>query len=434
MKFHIQRNPIIISILFISAFLLFSCSEDSDISEVADNWINSNTKVYFIDTLTVNSSTFKFDSLSVSGSNRLLIGAYTDEDFGYIESKVFAPIYPSTYTIDSEAELDSVALILNYDGYAYNDTLQNQVFNVYEILEKVDNDGEDFYNTTSFKVAENAIGVKNFKPYPTLNDSLHITIDYNFGEGIFEKIKNKDLTNTEDFMREYRGISIVPDRENTGVLGFSRESSLRLYYSISAEVDSEEKTLDLNFNESDSFNHISSNNAGSLLDSLSQNSYLSSLDSDNQTFIQGGTGIATRIDFPNMEALNNIQGEGTIMDANLKIYLKTRDNKLSSPSNSLQFYIINQHSDIIGNLYDYNQTTVTGEIHQESQEFNIISYSVPLKYYLDSKASDPNGNNWYLIMYGQDFSSSVDGYIFYGEKAPGDRRMKLELTYALYDE
>ena len=127
------------TIILIGA-LLTSCTKDEDSFPVGEDWINLDTQVFYIDTLTVKTSTFKFDSIAVSSTSRLLIGAYTDPVFGLTTSKTYAQITNSTYTLSSSAVYDSVALILNYDTYFYNDTIPVQKINVYELLNDVEPD------------------------------------------------------------------------------------------------------------------------------------------------------------------------------------------------------------------------------------------------------------------------------------------------------
>jgi len=420
----------------LTGLCLTSCSEDTSTYAVGDDWINSNTKVIFLDTLSVTSSSFQFDSIPVSATNRLLIGAYRDVEFGLVKSKVFTQLSNLVYSLDSEATYDSIAVILKYDGYVYNDTLQQQQFRVYEVLEEIKPEEDYYYNTTSFKSADNDIGTKTFTPHPVQEDSLHIRLNDGFGQELFNQIQKKKISNSNEFLQEYRGLLIEADDSNTAILGFSSESLVRIYYTIGDETDDIKETLDLGFSITNSFHNITSNFSNTWFEAIeNQMTYLPSTTTGNQTYIQAGAGIATRIDLPHLESLNNINGTGTIMEANLKVSLKkSLSKKVLTTRDSLQFYIINQRSEIISELFNYDGITPMGFITQKEDEFNIITYTVPLKYYLDTKAADYDGDNWFLVMYSQDFNSSLDRYIFYGEENSNAYKMKLELTYALYDE
>ena len=101
--------PIVTFMLFAS---ILSCETDNSGFPIGEDWVSTNTKVYFIDTMTIKSSTFKFDSLSVSNTDRLLIGAYIDPVFGFVKSKSYVQLSNDVYTIDDDAIYDSIALIL----------------------------------------------------------------------------------------------------------------------------------------------------------------------------------------------------------------------------------------------------------------------------------------------------------------------------------
>lgn len=433
-----MKTPYLLSFLLVLVTIccFTSCSEESSTYAVGDKWINSNTKVLFFDTLTVASSSFKFDSISVSATPRLLIGAYRDPEFGLVKSKVFTQLSSTVYTIDSDAVYDSIVIILKYDGYVYNDTLQQQQFSVHRVMEEIKPDEDYYYNTTTFNYSNETIGISSFTPRPVQQDYLHIKLDDSFGKELYDNLQQKDITNSNELLQEYSGLLIDADDSNTAILGFSPQSLLRIYYTIPDETDDIEGTLDMPFSTTNSFHNISSNFNNTYFDSIeNQTTYLPSTSTNNQTFIQAGTGIATRIDFPYLESLNNIEGTGALLEAHLKISLKkplsasglhTRD--------SLQFYIVNQRSEILSEVYNYDGSTALGYITQQEDEFNILTYTVPIKYYLDNKAEDYDGDNWYLVMYSQQFNSSLDRYIFFAEENPEDYKMKLELTYALYDE
>lgn len=433
-----MKTPYLLSFLLVLVTIccFTSCSEESSTYAVGDKWINSNTKVLFFDTLTVASSSFKFDSISVSATPRLLIGAYRDPEFGLVKSKVFTQLSSTVYTIDSDAVYDSIVIILKYDGYVYNDTLQQQQFSVHRVMEEIKPDEDYYYNTTTFNYSNETIGISSFTPRPVQQDYLHIKLDDSFGKELYDNLQQKDITNSNELLQEYSGLLIDADDSNTAILGFSPQSLLRIYYTIPDETDDIEGTLDMPFSTTNSFHNISSNFNNTYFDSIeNQTTYLPSTSTNNQTFIQAGTGIATRIDFPYLESLNNIEGTGALLEAHLKISLKKPLSESGLKTrDSLQFYIINQRSEILSEVYNYDGSTVLGYITQQDDEFNILTYTVPIKYYLDNKAEDYDGDNWYLVMYSQQFNSSLDRYIFFAEENPEDYKMKLELTYALYDE
>lgn len=422
------------TIILIGA-LLTSCTKDEDSFPVGEDWINLDTQVFYIDTLTVKTSTFKFDSIAVSSTSRLLIGAYTDPVFGLTTSKTYAQITNSTYTLSSSAVYDSVALILNYDTYFYNDTIPVQKINVYELLNDIepDEDADSYYNTTEILPNSSPIATKSFYAKPNKDDSLHVTLNNTFGKTLFENIRDNKINNTDEFLKTYRGLLIEPDANNTAILGFLKSSFVRVYYTINEELSTETSlTLDMPFDYTNSFHNITSNLKGTIFETLTeQDSTITSYNS----YMQSGTGIATRIDIPNVESLYDIAGTGIIIDASLSISLKQNSNTDNLyTEDSMNVYIIDKNSDIVSALTDTQGNTVLASITNEDTEFNVTTYTIPIKYFLNLKLNDLNGDKYYLAIYPKDFNQSVNRYIFNSEAASNNLKTKIELIYAIYDK
>ena len=432
-----KKYPVVVALLsFFLFILLIACSKDDASFPVGESWVSSDTKVYFIDTVTVESSTFKFDSISVSGADRYLIGAYTDSVFGLTKSKLFAQLSNTTYSIDDDAQFDSIALILNYDNYYYSDTTKLQTFTVHKVLQNIKPEEESFYNTSSYRSDPASIGSITFKPKPIREDSIHLLLNNDFGKTLFDNLQNDVINNSDEFLSAYKGLLIDPDDNNTVVLGFATSSFLRIYYTLENETEDDEETLDISFSATNTFNNISSEQADTYFENLAeQQDLISSKLTNNSSFIQAGTGIATRISIPFIERINDINGQGTILDANLKISLKGNSDMYNLfTRDSLQLYIIDQKNQVLGQLYDYSGANAEGLLTQKNEEFKTINYTIPVQLFLDQKLSQFNGENWYLALYSSNYNTSVDRYILNGEAAKEDLRLKLELTYAVYDE
>ncbi|MBP1841188.1 DUF4270 family protein [Formosa algae] len=420
--------------------LLASCEADTtSVSDVGEDWINNGTKVFYIDTFSVETSTYKFDSLAITGNSRYIMGAYTDPILGRIEATPYFELYTDDFDIDEDAVFDSVALLLNYTDYYYNDTLSRQKFNVYKVLEEItpDDDASYFYNTTTFKTETTSIGSIDFLPTPIREDSIHFTLNNAFGKEIFEDIQDNEINNTDEFTQKYYGISIVSDASNSAVLGIATDSKLRIYYSIPDVVEDDEYYYDLTFNSSASFHNITQTTTNPDLSSLvDQSDEISSTETDNLTYIQGGSGLATRVDIPYIETINTLNGSGSIMDANLRISLKHNSNTDNlSVRDSLNVYIIDQFNDTSTQLVDYTGSVVYGLQVEDELNNDYVTYVISIKYFLDLKLNEVNPQNLILGFTCQGFNESVDRYILEGEDSDeSDLKATLELNYALYDD
>ncbi len=424
--------------------LTFSCNVDEEnifSMDVGKDWVDVKTKAYHIDTLTVKLSTFQFDSIVVSNAKRLMIGSYDDPEFGLTKCESYIQLKNSDlYGIDDKAEFDSISLVLNFDNYFYNDTIPIQEFKVYDVLEDIEpNDDDNFYyNTTNFKTGSTPLASVFFKPRPNKLDTLSIKLDNIYGEILFDKIKNNEINSDEEFLEEYKGLLIKASDANTSVLGFSINSEMRIYYTIDngVEFESEDKVVYFQINPTSYFNHIESNNDGTFLEDLDGSlKMLPSYDTNNNSFVQSGTGITSRIDIPYIKTLYDIPGDGIVLDAFLKISLKQNSSsQIIQTRNYLQLKIINHKSEVLDDLLGYEGNVVAGVIEEENSEYNITTYKFPVKSFLDMKFTSTKPEDLFLVISPPDFQSSVDRYVFEGENAVKDKKVKLEITYVVYNE
>lgn len=425
--------------------LLCSCSEDNPNETdflAGDSFTDSNIRVVLIDTMSVLSSTMKFDSIITSQSSRILVGKYTDPVFGEVETSSFFEIAPSTYSVDTEAEYDSIALYLRYDNYYYNDTLQTNTIRVKRLSEKLTPaDGDYFYNNSEAAYFEDDLGMLGHIPRPFGTDSLEIRLTDEFGIDLFQKFQETGITNIDEFTEYFKGISIQPGENDDGsILGFSLTtgSYVRLYFSVAEENERVQSYIDLNFNTNSSptafFNRITITDPIGYLELLTDKEVnLNSSDTGNTSYVQSGTGIATRIQFPFVKTLYDIQGSGTILDAVLKIKpaLGSYNEKLSL-SDSLQVYIVDRNNDISEQLLFLETSPVYAILNRDNQEFNDIYYEIPLGTYIEKLLLAESETEEALMLLPLDYDSSVDRCILNGANISENETI-LELTYAIYD-
>ena len=316
------------------AVTLLSCGTDTDAGEfvVGSDYLALNNKVVLIDTVTVDMSTINFDSLVTSSQNRILIGNYDDPIFGKVKSNSYFQLAAGSYTLNngtSDTEttnyvFDSIAMILKYDNYYYGDTTKVQTFDIHRLAQKVkpNIDDNNFYNNSALNYSEESIGTISYKPRPTERDSITIKMSDAFGSAIFQKIKKREITDFDSFSEYLKGLVLVPAASNSSsVIGFHISTSkVRLYYS-KYQADTEETPYIIDFTITDAtkqFNSISLDKTGTLLQNLPlSDSKLSSSLMNKQSFIQSGTGVACRVDFPNIKELRYISEKGAIVDAQL---------------------------------------------------------------------------------------------------------------------
>lgn len=429
---------------------LFSCGTDTDTGDfsVGSDYLALSNKVVLIDTATVNMSTINFDSLATSSTGRILIGNYDDPLFGKVKSDSYFQLSGNSYalnSIGSDTEstnyvFDSISMILKYDKYYYGDTTRVQTFNIYRLTQKVKPNKEDdqFYNNSTLTYDSESLGKISFKPRPKEKDSINVQMSKVFGEALFQKIKKREVTDFDSFTEYLKGLVLVPENStSSNVIGFSVSSSkVRLYYS-KYQSDNENASNILDFSILDTskqFNSILLDKTGTLIQDLPiSTSKLSSLLTNNQGFIQAGTGVACRIDFPNIKQLKNISTNGAIVDAEL--ILKPVNNSYSDKyplADSLKVYVGNNLNRISGTLANSAGGAVYGRLNKKSDEFNEnVGYSISLGSFLQKEMLKQSDSRSSLILTLPELTQSVNRLIL-GDQKHLNNKIQLKIYYISY--
>src|SRR5690606_24713069 len=159
----------------------------------------------------------------------------------------------------------------------------------------------------------------------------------------------------------------------TAILAFSKKSFIRLYYTKKDELINQEGILDFMVVQENTFHNISAGLTEGILPGLpSQAQSLGSRETGDLSFIQAGTGIAAKIEIPHLKSLEDIEGTGSIVEAELKFYLNTQKDRAIRPvRDSLRLFIINQRNEIIGDVLGYNYQPTIARIEKMDNEYNI---------------------------------------------------------------
>lgn len=430
-KSYLKLIPVIIILI-----IAISCSTDTEEESLlaGEDFTNTNIRVLSIDTFAVQFSTMKFDSITTSASDRLLIGKYADDDMGVVNSSSYFQLSTNTYSINNDAILDSVGLVLGYDTYYYNDTTQVSTLNIHRLTEKMSSEDVYFYNTSKTTYETTPLVSKTFIPTPN-KDSLFVTLPYTFGEELFNDIRDNNISDDESFYQKLKGLTVQPGASDDGsIIGFSTASSstyLRFYYTIPDELESEEYTYDISINSY--YNHTETDVTGLPLEAITDQEYnLASSESNGISYNQAGSGYVTKIEFPTLKNVYNISSEGTILEATLYIEPNTASHSDIQPlSEELLLYTIDQNNDLASQITN-SVDVVTGTLTTDDSEFNNITYSIPVIDFIDQKLSESPETEDALILISSDFNSTINKIIF-NDSQRSDYKTKLIITYAIYE-
>jgi hypothetical protein len=292
------------------AFSLASCEWGDQIeSLVQPN--PDDFAVLYTDTVTVQLSTVGSDSLMTGGPARMLVGSYTDPYFGKVMTRnFFQPITESGISIVQDAEYDSLILSLKYDRYWYGDTTKAINLTVHKLLADIF-DKSAYYNGNSTAYDPAPIGQIKLLPRPYTTKSVKIKLSDVLGKQIFQMAKDNKLGTSEDWVNLLNGLAIMPAATDNGpVIGFlssDDSTSLQLHYHTPQVSEFKKDSVVLRMKGN--YNQITSDRTGTQLAKLSNTRRIAlpSAQSGNMAFIQNGTGIMARIDFPYLKNLKSIK-------------------------------------------------------------------------------------------------------------------------------
>lgn len=313
------------------------------------------------DTATVSISTYQFSPLPTSGTAMMLVGGIDESELGKLSVKSYFRVGNSAISsiassIPSDAVFDSLSLELPYSSYYYGDTTLHQAISLHRVAQEMelvevssaweDDEipvfvgGSALYSNNNFDYDPTPLGSTAFYPKPnSYADTLKIKVGGSLGVDLWEMILAYDskISNSEEFLEYLKGFVLVPSSDAKSITGFYTDSlSLNIHYSytrtdgmrthsfISMKVD----------NSTYQFNSIATDRQHSNVSSLvaGTESELVSSETDNKAYIQGLTGIVTKIRFPYMHEMMN-RDDLTLNKAELIIEsANTNQDQYPSPS------------------------------------------------------------------------------------------------------
>ncbi len=435
-------------LLIFSGLLIISCDSDIDAGEfvVGADYLAVNNKVLSIDTVTVDVSIVKLDSLITSSESRILVGNYDDPLFGKIKSDSYFQVSTSSFNLysqnsDTDATgyvFDSIAMIMRYDDYYYADTTKVQTLNIHRVLKNFKPNANDnsFYNNSSLVYNESSLGSISYQPKPLGKDSITIKLDNEFGQELFNKFKNNEITASGEFTDYLKGFVIKSSSgTSSSVIGFNLSSVLRLYYSKGIGGTDDNYIKDFTISDiSKQFNAVSSDRSGTLIQDLPLSKMsLSTIYTANSGFIQSGTGIACRVDFPYIRQLKYLSDKGAIVDARLIMKpIKNSYSKMFPLPEKLSVYVVDKLNRLKSALTDSEGLNAVAALNNSNDEFDEnVSYEISLGAFLQKEMLKESDSKSGLLFTLPNLSKVVDRVVL-GDQLSKENKMKLQIYYITY--
>lgn len=422
--------------------LIISCVDES--SDVGGKWVDSSFRNVLVDTCTVQLSTILTDSITTSGDTITQIGRYSDDYRGAIHSGFFTEYNTASTTFhpDKRYVFDSITIALTPSGDIIGDTLSSlQNASIYRLTENLELTSDNYlYNTSSFKYNETPLTTFSYRPRPKSKEQFEVRLPDTFGEEFFELIEKQSifLDSQERFRQYFPGLTILPDDNGSCITGFAVNDTsmcLKIYYR-EIHTSTVERTLTFTPNSTYCFTQASQDFNNTPFQGILPGTHdaMPSDKSQHMSYLQGLSGVYTKLEFP---YLNNLRSEGdmiTIESAMLYLYpvQGTYGDDIPLPE-SLTLYTADEN--------DVAQGVITDSSGEEVQTGNLVTddvhaiyYSFDLTSFMQSNLGTigMNRQNLMLMLPNEKFLSTPEGLIL-GDSYHEKNNIKLRILFKVYN-
>ncbi len=317
-------------ILIIVTSVIFSACETDTLR--LDGGLNDG--VQYIDTVGFELITMMTDSVNTTNQNRLLVGRYSDDNFGSLKATSYSNLVGITDSVSilrSGVSLDSifydsVTMELRYD-YVYGevDYSKSQKFVVHELAAQVDTSVDKlYYKFESLPLVDsNILEDTTITPNDGTNLFL-LKLNQSFGQKIYDKALTGSIDSSNPLSDITKGVAISTDDDAENMYGFnlfsgnSLQSSIRVHYHYILSGDTINTNIILLFAKR--FHQLEQDFSGTPLATLSPSNPINSKDNNNLAYIQPSAGIYTFMRFDDSD-INRFSFGSKVAINSAKLYL-----------------------------------------------------------------------------------------------------------------
>jgi hypothetical protein len=371
--------------IFILA-IIFSCENET--SSLGEELLPNSDKInYNYDTtFTFKGQVFEGEPINTLDLSNYSLGIINDVNFGMFKGEYVGQFLPFIYddTIVYYS-IDSANLFIEIDSI-YGDALNNISFNLFELLNGLDDD-EEYMSNTDISTYYNPVRISSNSSYS--GDTLiRIPLNYDF----YNKLTSVDPSVYEDidaFTSVFNGIALIPETSDPsgGVIYTNMASSdtkIVLYYNDSLEYTYKLPTGTA-YSKGIAFAKYSYDYSSSVA-----NNYLTNPESENDDllFLQGINGLSTKITLSNINSWLQDDSTYSVLNAELIIPVFKDDNfeLFYPPKRLLLGYYVNDTT--ITNIQDYSEDIFDGSYDNEKEYYRFF-ISKHLTKILNGDVEDP---------------------------------------------
>ena len=310
-------------------------------------------KGLFTDTVSIQTATFREDSVVTSGSPTIPFGYLKDPVIGETSSSfafALAPLSSGDSRLPANITIDSAVLTMNYGKEFFGDSTGSTYHIEVKQLKEPYQFGKSYLSSEKWKTETDLVGGRmvnkfSYKDSVTISKQvngkdtlvrvapqLRIPLDGTKLKGIFNHtIDSATFANDDSFHQLVKGFFVnINQNAQTGVGGIvqlainSEQNGIEIYYKLPDSTSQSVRKYAMYANQSSpAITHTYSTEVQSALASTSKD--------QSTVFVQGLAGLGTSIRFPNLE---NLKDQNLIVNkAELVIYV---DNESSGSTFTVQ--------------------------------------------------------------------------------------------------
>ncbi len=449
MKFF-NKTPLFL--LAFSLVLLASCNPVNDEDIPGDN-----LNFIYTDTLSLEASLMRDDTLRGDGQTYVTMGAYRDPIFGVVNAGFytsFGSALPSmVLAAFNNIVVDSVTLTMQFVGsYSNANKLKGYLeFDVHEVTEKIEvpAEGSQGYSTGKrFNMNPTPIGSFNTSPIVQPLSAGVFAIRTKLDNAIGTRLMTLDTLTHDKVQNEFKGIYVgvkpsfaqsMPDGYGSVLYmnlanSTSTVSKLSVHIGYTPPGSSSQVKVEVWLSPSivgrtvrvNSFSHDYANTASADFNTKLNNPADTTV---KNLYLQAGNGVRTLIKIPHIA--NLVSSDSTVVLNKAELIIPVEENSgadLFLPPQQLYAYIYNTEASGSTNtanwIQDYSNSWFKG-----TYDASLKQYSVVITKYLNKVATGRLPNNGFFIDVAPAAkATSVNRVVINGPNHP-TRPMKIAVTY-----
>lgn len=415
-------------LLFLLAFVCISCGFNGDLQSfsIGDDFVQSKSNISEVDSFTVNLSTILVDSLTTSGNTLLYAGIYNDKELGVITATGYYELgIPVNPDVEENDLYDSLMLVMTTDKLFYGDTTLQQNLNIYRVNEEIKGDENgNLWNKTVVNYDPDPIGKLTFKPKPQSKVKLKIRLTDQIGRDFLTLLKDKDdrIGSFSNFREYFMGIAIGPGSTSPLILSFPCDSNMSVElhtHRKGIEVDAIVNKFPVGSTKT-CYNHYTADRTNTAIAAIrKQLIAVPSSQSDRKTYVESGTGLMTRVEFPTIPQLLETDRKYVLLKAELFMVPEPGTYRQVPLPQQLVLYHTDKSNRVVSEIVGSQNSVIPAELQIDYMYNEETYYKFDITDFLKTELSDNYFDTTHGLLIGETSSAigaSLDRVIFSDRK------------------